>query len=174
MLKGILGLAGAAALSGCASVAANGGGLPLVQTPQSVSYETGPCFGACPVYRVTVRTDGTGVFEGRRFTSVEGERRFTVTPAQYNAFVAQLAPVRPARGDVRYDPSTCGSFATDLPTVQVAWSEGADSQSLYYNHGCDMEKNRALSERLRDAPKLLPIADFILAPGAQPFTGKGG
>ena len=172
MLKGIIGAAAAMALAGCATVAADGGGGQAAGL-QSISYETGRCFGACPVYRVTVNADGTGVFEGRRFTSVEGERAFTLTPDQFRAFAAQLAPVRPATGSVRYDPASCETVATDLPGVDIEWRDtGAAPQQLYFYYGCDMEKNRAIAERLQAAPKLLPIAEFILAPGARPFTGK--
>jgi len=28
--------------------------------PRIISYETGPCFGACPIYRVTLNEDGSG------------------------------------------------------------------------------------------------------------------
>ena len=63
---------------------------------ETIVFETGPCFGACPVYRVTVNSDGSGTFEGRRFTAVDRHARLPVTPAQYRAFARQLAPLRPA------------------------------------------------------------------------------
>ena len=129
---------------------------------QSISYETEPCFGACPVYRVTVNRDGSGLFEGQRFTAVTGERRFSVTPAQYRAFLRQLEPLRPASGERRYSGEACETMATDLPSVDVKWraANGA-AQRLYFYYGCDMERNRAIAERLRAAPDLLPIGDFI-------------
>lgn len=143
------------ALAGCATTAGAAG-----EEVDSISYETGPCFGACPVYRVTVNRDGDGLFEGRRFTAVTGERRFTVTPAQYRAFVHHLAPLRPASGERRYSGEACGSMATDLPSAEVIW-RALDRQSLYFYYGCDMERNRAIAERLRAAPDLLPIGDLI-------------
>jgi len=148
----------ALALTGCATTsgAAVGGRL------ESISYETGPCFGACPVYTVTVNRDGNGLFEGRRFTAVEGERRFTLTPAQFDAFARQLEPLRPASGEQRYSGEMCGVMATDLPSADVRWrgSDGAE-QHLYFYFGCDMERNRAIADRLRAAPDLLPIDALI-------------
>lgn len=123
--------------------------------------DTGPCFGACPVYRVIVRSDGSGRFEGRRFTAVTGTRTFRVTPRQYRAFVRHLAPLRPERGQVRYAGERCRSMATDLPSMEVAWRSGRDSQSLYFYFGCDMQRNRAIASRLAAAPGLLPIGDYI-------------
>ena len=145
------------ALAACTTVAAApAGGI------ESISYETGQCFGACPVYRVTVDRDGRGVFEGRRFTAFTGERRFTVSPAQFRAFARHLAPLRPARGDVNYSGEACTQTATDLPSAQVDWrAAGGGEQHLYFYYGCDMERNRAIAERLRSAPDLLPIGELI-------------
>jgi hypothetical protein len=129
---------------------------------ESIAYETGPCFGACPVYRLTVNRDGSGLFVGRRFTAVTGERRFSVTPAQYGAFVRQLEPLRPASGERLYSGEACEMMATDLPSADVKWrgDDGAE-QHLYFYYGCDMERNRAIGERLRAAPDLLAIGDLI-------------
>ena len=146
------------ALAACATVPDPGLGQPI----ESLSYETGPCFGACPVYRVTVNRDGSGLFEGRRFTAVTGSRSFRMTPGQFEAFVRQLAPLRPLHGEVRYAGESCATVATDLPSAEVTWqSAGGDRQLLYFYYGCDMEKNRAIAERLDAAPALLPIGDFI-------------
>jgi hypothetical protein len=147
-----------AAASGCATIADR----PIPIESESISYETGPCFGACPVYRVTVSPDGNGTFEGRRFTAVTGERSFRLTPEQYRAFAAQLAPLRPAEGSVRMSGEACRQMATDLPSAEVTWfSSIGNSQSFYFYYGCDMERNRAIAERLTRAPELLPIQAMI-------------
>lgn len=153
----------AATLAGCATTAGGAG-----PAGESISYETGPCFGACPVYKVAVSPDGTGSFEGRRFTAVTGTHAFRLTPAQYRAFAAQLAPVRPARGTVRYAGEACRMMATDLPSAEIVWNGTGGERRLYFYFGCDMERNRALAERLRAAPGLLPIAELIGRPGAAP------
>ncbi|HYN45677.1 MAG TPA: DUF6438 domain-containing protein [Allosphingosinicella sp.] len=131
---------------------------------QSLTFETGPCFGACPVYRVTVNVDGTGTFEGRRFTAVTGLRSFRVTPQQFRAFERHLAPLRPLEGIVRYAGEACASMATDMPSAEVTWLRlGEAEQQLYFYYGCDMERNRGIAERLSAAPGLLPIGDYIAA-----------
>jgi hypothetical protein len=132
----------------------------------SISYETGPCFGACPVYQVTVSADGEGRFEGRRFTAVTGERAFRVTPQQFQAFAQALAPLRPAEAERRYSGEACDMMATDLPSTEVVWTDADGSRrTLYFYHGCDMERNRPIAERLNAAPGLLPIGALIGAPG---------
>lgn len=144
--------------AGCTTVADR----PIPVESEAISYETGPCFGACPVFKVTVRPDGTGTFEGIRDTAVTGERSFRITLAQYRAFADQLAPLRPRQGSVRMSGEACAQMATDLPSAEVTWfSPIGNSQSYYFYNGCDMEKNQAIAERLRRAPSLLPIQDLI-------------
>ena len=135
------------------------------RTPtQTISFETGPCFGVCPVYRFHINSDGSGSFEGIRFTAFTGTRPFRASSAQYRAFAHQLEPVRPRQGSVRYEGRACRSMATDLPSTEVTWRSRRGTQSLYFYHGCDMQRNRALAERLNAAPGLLPIGDFIRPP----------
>lgn len=135
---------------------------PRPSTPvQTIVYETGPCFGTCPVYRLTINSSGDGTFEGRRFTRVTGSHAFRFTSAQYRAFARALAPLRPAHGSVRYAGERCRAMATDMPSAEVTWSDRRGPQSLYFYYGCDMQRNRAIAERLRRAPNMLPLTDFI-------------
>lgn len=150
-------LAAALALPACAAA-------PPAGTPvQTIIFETGPCFGACPVYRVVVNSDGSGTFEGRRFTAVTGTRAFRATTRQYQAFARQLEPLRPSGGTVRYSGEACAAMATDLPSAEVTWRSRRGEQNLYFYYGCDMERNRAIADRLSAAPAFLPIGDYIAA-----------
>jgi hypothetical protein len=148
-----------ASLAACATSPAAGAGT------ESISYETGPCFGACPVYTVIVHAHGSGRFEGRGFATVKGVRAFRITPAQYRAFAAWLEPLRPRSGSIRYDaPPRCEHMATDMPSADVKWRKrNGSEQEFYFYYGCDMGGKQAMAERLRKAPDLLPIAAFIRA-----------
>jgi hypothetical protein len=161
----ILGVA-AVALAGCAHTATgpNTSPKPIPVESDSITYETGPCFGACPVYSVTVRPDGSGVFTGKRFTAVTGERAFKLTPEQYAAFAARLAPYRPVSGERRVSPGEkgCEQVATDLPSVDITWSRAiGDSQKLYYYFGCNLHGDRSMAEALGGAAETLPLEPLI-------------
>lgn len=129
--------------------------------PESISYRAGPCMGGCPIYEVTVRSDGSGTFEGINFTAVRGQRTFRVTPQQYRAYVRHLAPIRPRRGIVTYTGENCRDFVTDNPSASVSWGDQRGAQGLTLNYGCDPQRNRFMARRLAAAPGLLPIGDFI-------------
>lgn len=154
----VLAMAMAVALGGCATIPAGGGG-----DVARISYETGPCFGACPVFALSVASDGAGMFNGRRFTAATGERAFTATPAQFAAFADALAPYRPKTGEVRYEHGSplCPNVATDQTSVTVTWTEpGGETQSLYYYFGCNME-DRSMGIALRNAADALPVTELI-------------
>ena len=128
-----------------------------------IRYETGPCFGFCPVYTVTVSQNGSGTFEGKQHTAVTGTRIFTVTPEHFAAFRDRLEPYRPYDvGERRIaDPNCGGLSATDFPSVDITWTEKAPQHHLHAYYGCDMERNAGMFKALQDAPEVLPIRAFI-------------
>lgn len=157
----IVGVA-ALALAGCAKT---DGVRPIPIEGDSITYETGPCFGRCPVYSVTIRPDGSGVFVGKNHTVVKGERAFRFNPADYAAFAARLQPYRPESGERRYSHGEkgCEQVATDLPSVNIRWTRAiGDSQSLYYYFGCNPDKNAAMADAIGGAPDLLPVLEPMI------------
>jgi hypothetical protein len=153
-------IAALATLAGCTTT----GAAEPPQAAETIRYETGPCFGACPVYAVMVSSDSIGTFEGKRFTAVTGEQSFTLTPAQFADFRARLQPYRPTAGERRIvsgEPD-CGSMITDQASASVSWQGGSvppASLSLYY--GCAAPALAAMNAALRSAPEALPIAAMI-------------
>lgn len=136
---------------------------PTRSPTRSITYETGICFGRCPVYSVTIYSNGRATFTGRRFTAVEGTREFRVTAGTYLRFARHLEPLRPARAEaIRYSGDRCRVMATDLPSATVTWRGQGGDRSLYFYYGCDMQQNRAIADRLRRAPEVLgPLRDII-------------
>ncbi|RIA37720.1 hypothetical protein DFR49_3608 [Hephaestia caeni] len=159
-MRSILLLAPLIALAGCV---AGGSPAPTPGDSATITYATQPCFGACPVYTVAVSPDGQGVFTGKRFTAVTGERTFTVPRDAYDRFAAALAPYRPENGEVRYEMGSdnCGMAPTDQPSADVTWTSvtGANGK-LHFYYGCARE-NPDLAGALRSAPDLLPIGEMI-------------
>jgi hypothetical protein len=155
-------------LSACVSVPDGEpeGNAPATPDVEGIEYETGPCFGRCPVYRIALNADGSGLIDGRHGTAHQGERSFRISREQYRAFAARLAPYRPRGHDISYSgPPLCRQMATDLPSVTVTWHwPNRHPQRMHFYYGCDMERYREMAEQLRDAPSLLPIAELIGVP----------
>lgn len=160
----VLGL-GMLVLAGCSHGVA--GPQPIPVEGDSIRYATGPCHGACPVYEIRVTPDGKGVFTGKQYTAVTGERRFQLSRAEYDAFAAKLAPYRPGSGTVRYTPGekNCRFAATDMPSVDITWTRAiGDSQGLYFYYGCHDEANRSIADALGNAPEALPQLEALIGP----------
>ena len=156
----IAALCASAALLGVAGCATPG--TPRGAT-ETIRYATTACHGFCPVYTVTVSSDGAGIFQGEEHVAATGQHRFTVTPAQFLAFKRRLAPYRPT-GEAIFQPEQplCGPAATDLSSVDIRWEQpGATASHLDFYYGCGGEPARAMREGLRTAPEALPIAGFI-------------
>jgi hypothetical protein len=149
-------------LAGCATFSEAGPEAPASEAA-TIRYETSPCFGTCPVYVLTVAPDGSGTFEGQRFTAVTGTRAFRASPAEVRAFRAALAPYRPA-GERLMEPGSpdCGNAPTDMPSIDVRWSGAGGDAHLRHYQGCGGEGAQAMREGLRAAPMRLPVRDLIV------------
>lgn len=47
---------------------------------KEISLERTPCFGGCPIYKVTLKPDGTVIYDGKRFVEKIGKYEGQVTP----------------------------------------------------------------------------------------------
>lgn len=128
---------------------------------ETITYETTPCFGFCPAYKVTLSSDGRGVFEGGSHTAVQGKQSFRATPAQFAKFRAALQPYRPRGERILTSAPQCKMVATDQISVDVRWRSAGRTARLNYYFGCDMDKYRAMREALSAAPRALPIGNLI-------------
>jgi len=149
---------------------------PLPQTPpapvrpvsgEAIEYQTGPCFGRCPVYRFQVNPNGTGSFTGIRFTAVTGQRSFRVSPEQAATLAQSLAPWRPATGRTRryaHGEPGCEQAATDMPSAEVRWRGRRSTTTLYFDFGCDRDANHALAAAIGNAPDLIPALGPLIGP----------
>lgn len=59
----------------------------------SISLERTACFGFCPVYQVTVESNGTVTYLGEMFVAVEGERRSQISQDQVRQIARQLESI---------------------------------------------------------------------------------
>ena len=136
-------------------------------TNEAIEYQTGPCFGRCPVYRFQVSPNGQGSFTGIRFTAVTGQRSFRATPEQVAALAQLLAPYRPATGRTqRYSHGEpgCERAATDMPSAEVRWRARRSTTTLYFDFGCDRDANHAIAAALGNAPDLIPALVPLIGP----------
>ena len=115
--------------------------------PILATLERTACYGICPSYEVTVRTDGTVEYEGRRFVKVRGHQLGKLNPRQ-------LAELRAAFSDAKFfaleDRFACYE-ATDNPSAIVTFRSGDKVRTLRHYYGClSAPKTMATLERKID------------------------
>jgi (2Fe-2S) ferredoxin len=99
----------------------------------ALTLERTACFGACPVYTVTVYTDGTVVYNGERFVDVEGEQTTTIDPETVEQLVAGFE----AAGYFEWDDEYTEMFITDLPTVITSITRDGETKQITRYAGDD-------------------------------------
>ena len=92
----------------------------------AVTLERGACFGSCPVYTVTIYTDGTVVFEGERFVDVEGEQTTTIEPE----VVQQLVDGFEAAGYFEWEDEYTEMTVSDLPTIITSVTRDGETKQI--------------------------------------------
>jgi hypothetical protein len=114
---------------------------PAPRTPpdtDTVSLERGPCFGTCPVYRVTLDRAGNVRFEGRRFVADSGISTATVPREQAESLFVELetAGYFDLADSYRSGDPACTRYATDLPTVITEVHLGGRTKRVEHDRGC--------------------------------------
>jgi len=154
------------ALSGCTTLSAGQPAAPAAA--ETIAISVGPCFGFCPIYKVSLTPAGTVDFNGERHTAVLGERtREAGVPAYRNA-AAALAAFRPQTGSTA--ETTCETRISDQQHYQISWT-AADGTvtTLEHDKGCRSSRNETLNAALEGLPSQLGIegwAEQTTRPGA--------
>jgi acetamidase/formamidase len=103
-----------------------------------ITLERGPCFGTCPIYKVTVASDGTVTFEGFNFVKTKGRATARIKPEDFKKLVAEFEKIKYFSLDDAYVPGspTCGPAATDMPYNRSAIQLKGKTKTINHYQGC--------------------------------------
>lgn len=163
MIRPILALLMMLALAACVDEEAPDGRITTdVQPSDYVKISRSACFGACPVFDLTLYGDGRVVFHGVRYTKIQGQHsdRFST-----GTFLEAISAME-ARGfaDLKdnYTRDSCKVWATDHPSVRVEVKSAAITKSLDWYTGCRGIEERAQIDGLVDElERILEVERFI-------------
>ena len=104
----------------------------------AVTLERTPCFGGCPVYRISVTHEGVVSFEGRAGVRHLGAASKRIKPDQVAALLSELDRGGYFSFAPRYTPAepTCGRYATDSPAAITSVSMGDRAHRIEHDYGC--------------------------------------
>jgi hypothetical protein len=103
-----------------------------------VTLERTPCFGACPVYTVSISGAGSVRFVGTRFTTRLGVATAEIPPGRVDSLVEELRQGGYFEFADAYvaDAPGCGRYATDSPTVITSVVAGGARKEIRHDYGC--------------------------------------
>ena len=98
----------------------------------SVSLERGPCFGSCPVYNVTLRSDGTATWNGERFVDRLGQYEGQVDLNDYD----RLTRFVQRAGFFDWQDEYVAGNITDLPNYYLTVVANGETKTVH-QYGMD-------------------------------------
>jgi hypothetical protein len=99
------------------------------------------CYGRCPVYSVTVSSDGRVAFEGEKFIAVPGRhagRTSTSELVQLSRAIRDVDFVA-LRESYQSDADGCRTWTTDQSTVVITVTFQGRSHQVTYYYGCEVD-----------------------------------
>jgi hypothetical protein len=90
-----------------------------------IKLERTACFGACPVYSVTIDARGNVAYDGTRFVRVVGRQTDRIAASRVAALVATVDRIGFFELDAKYR-----QLITDLPTTFVTVTRGGRSKLI--------------------------------------------
>lgn len=108
--------------------------------------ERGACLGWCPVYKLTIFSDGRVEYVGRQHVKRADTASATLSPTELTAIVALFGKTNYFELD---DDYRC---VTDTPVVHTFYDDGTHHKAVEHERGCDQygrtEKIKAQAQAL--------------------------
>ena len=119
----------------CLAVIVISVGCSKAPTPDDISdvvitLERGPCFGACPVYKLTVYGDGRVIYEGIRFVGIEGTRTATISEDKVRQLISEFQAIDYFSLDDEYTHVD----ATDMPSAITSITIAGKTKTVAHYH----------------------------------------
>ena len=79
-----------------------------------ISLQRTACFGTCPIYKIEIFSDGSGIYTGTRFVENIGITEFTLSETQINIILTQAESINFTNMQKEYSEPI-----SDLPTTFI-------------------------------------------------------
>jgi hypothetical protein len=116
----------------------------------TIVLERTPCFGTCPVYKLTVHRSGKVEFEGKDHVREKGTRAGRISAEDFVRLVMKIEEIDFFSLQDRYDGKNqdgSGVTVTDLPTRKITVTKG--------------DRTKSVENYFRGPPALKELEDLI-------------
>jgi hypothetical protein len=152
LVVGLIGLLiSSALLSGCIRNAE-----PVVQEELIIRFERTACFGACPVYSLTINGNGKVIYEGKNNVKIKGIHEVAVDPS----VIGRLLEAFEDAGYFTLNDSYTGFGKSDMPFAYTSISIGNRTKSVKHYLG-DSNAPKKLTELENKIDTIMNSAQWI-------------
>lgn len=121
-----------------------------------ISLERTVCFGTCPSYKLSVKSDGTVSFEGIEFTKVKGKAEGKITKENLKTLLSEFEKANffNLKDSYKSEEDGCKEVWTDNPSEFISIQIGEKSKTVRHYFGCqkvegnDLEKIANLGKKI--------------------------
>jgi hypothetical protein len=164
-------VAAIAALEGCGGRKAAVGSPPPNTTPSSsvspaagfttATFERTPCFGTCPVYRVSVSGSGSVRFEGIRNVDSVGTFTGSISATAVSSLRRAFDDAQYFTRQSLYGQSNCSPYGADAPRILTSITTSDKTKSIDHDLGCGNAAPAALSDLYRKFDEIVGTTRWI-------------
>jgi hypothetical protein len=107
-------------------------------TKDFITLERGACFGSCPIYKVTVASDGLVTFEGLEYTKTKGRATARIKRSSFKILVREFEKLNYFSLDDKYEPGApdCRQSVTDMPYMRSSIQLKGKTKTVSHYQGC--------------------------------------
>lgn len=144
----------------CTRGGSSNDGYPPGRHEPLATLERTPCFGTCPVYKVSIFRDGTVEYVGERFVKVQGRATGHITAEQ----LTQLRALFQQSGYLQLGDSYERHDVTDQPSAHTSYSPAPGQTKSVRHYLGDRSAPRALIDVEDGIDRIVHIEQWIGTP----------
>ena len=115
-----------------------------------ITLERTACFGACPIYNLTIFSDGTVQYVGTRFVKKLGSATGRISRRKLRGLIREFDRIDYFNLDDDYTPGSraCPHAPTDMPSAITSFTRKGNTKTIRHYHGCHEESLTALENKI--------------------------
>lgn len=122
-----------------------------------ITIERTECYGRCPVYKLSIKADGSVIFEGIKNTETQGKAEGKISEDKIKQILKEFENADYLNLKDKYDFNTCPLAATDNSTVITSIRVDDKNKTVSHYLGC-VENN---DQHTPFPPKLTELENKI-------------
>ncbi len=98
-----------------------------------IKLERGPCYGPCPIYKLTIHGEGKVVYVGERFVQVEGKKTSLISKKKMRELVSEFEKTDYFALKNRYDREDWTCNPSTITSIEI---QGRKKRIYHYHGDC--------------------------------------